>query len=472
MHTLLKWRQYRLSAGADSTESRRCSRSPNRVTVGRLLPGGYDAEDWMANLDSSTRRRAGVPPPPRPARRPAQASRLAACRMGAAVDQPRGDPVSYRVHYLNLTLFGQDVRIADMDVSPDRQRERAKGRAPSRRQLLRVVRGFPDQRPERRRFPGRRRGSSRLGKSSKPILPYSISLHASNTVALLDYLRIAKAAVIGHSIGGQMATRLAFLYPDRITHLVMVNPIGLTDARAGRGFRPFDGEVDAQPDLQTAYEADVRTDLSRYVMWQPEYPGTPANPARRASLRRVAVSGLRARARRQPRSTDSTVNDWPHIKTKSMVLGGERGRPELPGTRAGRRHSAQRRAVLIPDAGHNPHEEVPDKVNAELIRFSIVRSERAGRRSVNGLRRHELHRAASRRTHTGCPSNRRRPGGAGLAHRTTQVVADRAARKSRPSSSSRRQHRGAAGRRQAKIRHDRLSRSRLSGRPRRGAPSR
>ena len=73
------------------------------------------------------------------------------------------------------------------------------------------------------------------GKSSKPILPYSMSLHASNTARLMEHLGIAEAAIVGHSIGGQMATRFAFLYPENTTHLVTVNQIGLTDSRPGRG---------------------------------------------------------------------------------------------------------------------------------------------------------------------------------------------------------------------------------------------
>src|SRR5690606_11989729 len=109
------------------------------------------------------------------------------------------------------------------------------------------------------------------GRSSKAILPYSFSLHASNTAALLDHIGVEEAAVVGPSMGGQMATRFAFLFPERTTHLVMVNAIGLTDNRAGRGFRPFNGQVDVEPDLQAAYEADVRLDLGRYVEWRPEY---------------------------------------------------------------------------------------------------------------------------------------------------------------------------------------------------------
>jgi pimeloyl-ACP methyl ester carboxylesterase len=276
----------------------------------------------------------------------------------------------YPVHYLNLNLYGQDVRIAYMDVPPV-------GRANGRTIML--LHGgsyygwyWKSQIEALTRAGFRVVVEDRLGwgKSSKPILPYSISLHASNTAALLDHLSIAKAAVVGHSIGGQMATRFAFLYPDRITHLVMVNPIGLTDGRAGRGFRPFDGKVDVQPDLQKAYEADVRTELSRYVNWRPEYL---EHLRIRHGVRLSAEWPRLAHVRElggNLRSIDSTVNDWPKIKTKSMVLGGREDGPSFP-------EDARRAAdtlpnaelVLIPNVGHNPHEESPEIVNRELLRF-------------------------------------------------------------------------------------------------------
>ena len=276
----------------------------------------------------------------------------------------------YPVHYLNLNLYGQDVRIAFMDVAPA-------GRANGRTVVL--LHGgsyygwyWKSQIEALTKAGFRVVVEDRLGwgKSSKPILPYSISLHASNTASLLDHLKIAKAAVVGHSIGGQMATRFAFLYPDRLTHMVMVNPIGLTDGRAGRGFLPFDGKVDVQPDLQKAYEADVKTELARYVNWRPEYL---EHLRIRHGVRLSAEWPRLAYVRElggNLRSVDSTVNDWPHIKTKSMVLGGTEDGPNFPEL-ARRAASTLPNAelVLIPNAGHNPHEEVPDKVNAELIRF-------------------------------------------------------------------------------------------------------
>jgi pimeloyl-ACP methyl ester carboxylesterase len=276
----------------------------------------------------------------------------------------------YPVKFMNLKLYGQDVRIAYMDVAPVG--------TPNGQTVVLLHGGSYYGWYWKAQIAALTKAGFRVvvkdrlgwGKSSKAILPYSISLHASNTAALLDHLGVKSAAVVGHSIGGQMATRFAFLYPDRTTHLVMVNPIGLTDNRAGRGFRPFDGEVDAQPDLQKAYEADVKTDMARYAVWKPEY-------LEHLRIRHgVRLSGDWPRLAYvrelggNLRSIDSTVNDWPHIKTKAMVLGGEKDGPTFP---ADARRAAETlpnaKLVLIPNVGHNPHEEVPEIVNAELIRF-------------------------------------------------------------------------------------------------------
>jgi pimeloyl-ACP methyl ester carboxylesterase len=274
------------------------------------------------------------------------------------------------VHYFNLKLYGQDVRIAYMDVAPTG--------TPNGRAVVLLHGGSYYGWYWKAQIAALTRAGFRVvvedrlgwGKSSKPILPYSISLHASNTAALMDHLGVGTAAIVGHSIGGQMATRFAFLYPDRTTHLVMINPIGLRDTRAGRGFRPFDGEVDVAPDLQAAYEADVRTDVGRYVTWRPEYL---EHLRIRHGVRLSAEWPRLAYVRElggNLRSVDSTVNDWPHIRVKTMVLGGEVDGPTFPAD--ARRAAAtlpNAELVLIPNVGHNPHEEVPDRVNAELTRF-------------------------------------------------------------------------------------------------------
>jgi pimeloyl-ACP methyl ester carboxylesterase len=69
------------------------------------------------------------------------------------------------------------------------------------------------------------------GKSPKPDIHYSFQQLAANTAALLDALHVGNVAVLGHSTGGMLAVRFALMYPDRVTHLVLEDPIGLEDYR-------------------------------------------------------------------------------------------------------------------------------------------------------------------------------------------------------------------------------------------------
>jgi pimeloyl-ACP methyl ester carboxylesterase len=67
---------------------------------------------------------------------------------------------------------------------------------------------------------------------------------------------------------------------------------------------------------------------------------------------------------------DPVVYDWAHIKAKALVLGGDKDGPDFP-VRA--KHIADTipggQMVLIPNAGHVPHIEVPEIFNRELLKF-------------------------------------------------------------------------------------------------------
>jgi len=60
-----------------------------------------------------------------------------------------------------------------------------------------------------------------VGKSSKPAGPYSASLLAADTIALLDQLGIQQAVIVGHSMGGFIAQEIAVTYPQRVSNLVL-----------------------------------------------------------------------------------------------------------------------------------------------------------------------------------------------------------------------------------------------------------
>ena len=69
-----------------------------------------------------------------------------------------------------------------------------------------------------------------FGKSSKPkAYQYSLRQLALNTKNLLERLDLEKFDVVGHSMGGMVATTFAADYPDMVSKLILINPIGLED---------------------------------------------------------------------------------------------------------------------------------------------------------------------------------------------------------------------------------------------------
>ncbi len=60
------------------------------------------------------------------------------------------------------------------------------------------------------------------GQSDAPDMPYSIELMASDTIQLMQHLRIQKAHIVGHSMGGCIAQQIAISHPTFLNKLVLV----------------------------------------------------------------------------------------------------------------------------------------------------------------------------------------------------------------------------------------------------------
>jgi len=67
------------------------------------------------------------------------------------------------------------------------------------------------------------------GESDTPETGYTLAAFAADVLAVMDALEIGRAAVVGHSLGGAVASRLAADAPERVSHLVYLD--SLTDYR-------------------------------------------------------------------------------------------------------------------------------------------------------------------------------------------------------------------------------------------------
>ena len=284
-------------------------------------------------------------------------------------------PYPYPVSYLPLTLYGQDVRMAYMDVPPSGQ---PNGRTVVlfhgmnfggfyfggpidvlRKEGFRVV--VPDQ--------------IGFGRSSKPVIPYNFNDMALNSRKLLESLGVTKAVIMGHSMGGMLAARFSASYPDVTERTVIYDPIGLTDVRYQQPWHTADEAYKrtmslTQDQLYTQFSANIHRYFPMPGDWKPEYeqyvrilyaPTLSGDWPRFAMVRSMI---------QQITYLDPVVYDWPKIKSKTLVIGGEKDTPDFP-ERA--KHIADTipngQLVLLPNLGHVPHLQSPDAFYKPLLRF-------------------------------------------------------------------------------------------------------
>lgn len=111
-----------------------------------------------------------------------------------------------------------------------------------------------------------------FGKSSKPErYQFTFSVLATNTRNLLDEIGADKVTVVGHSMGGMVASRFTLMFPDRTEKLILVNPIGLEDWQLVVPYLTIDqwyaNEVKKTPEGVRNYMRESYYDGN----WAPEY---------------------------------------------------------------------------------------------------------------------------------------------------------------------------------------------------------
>ncbi|HEV2705456.1 MAG TPA: alpha/beta hydrolase [Pyrinomonadaceae bacterium] len=226
-----------------------------------------------------------------------------------------------------------------------------------------------------------------FGKSSKPAsYQFSFQALAANTRSLLDSLRVGKFVLVGHSMGGMLAVRMALMYPERVERLVLVNPIGLEDWKLVAPYRTVD-ENFAQ-ELRATPESIKEYQRVNYFggEWKPEYNALTeilAGWTRHPEYRRVAWN---AALTSDMVFTQPVLYEFDRVRTPTLLIIGQRdrtaiGKDRLPKEVAARmgdyptlgKAAARRipgaRLFEIAEAGHLPQVESFPKYIRALLDF-------------------------------------------------------------------------------------------------------
>ena len=297
-----------------------------------------------------------------------------------------GYPYPHEVRFHAVRQQGQDLRMAYMDVAPATPGGATvlllHGKNFSSAYWAETIRalgaaGYRVVAPDQLGF----------GKSSKPTdLQYSFHALAGHTRSLLDALGVEKVHVVGHSMGGMLATRFALSFPERVGKLVLVNPIGLEDWQRVAPYRGIDHFYELERSATPASVQRYMQDAYFAGRWEPAWDplvelqaGWLLGPDRERIAR---VSALTA----DMIFTQPVLHHFPDLRVPTLLVIGTRDRtaigkkwapPEVAKTLGDYDVLGERAAAAIPGAklvelpgiGHLPQVEAFDAYRDALLSF-------------------------------------------------------------------------------------------------------
>ena len=214
--------------------------------------------------------------------------------------------------------------------------------------------------------------------SARPVADYSSAFFERFVAAFMDALGIRRATFVGNSLGGLVSLRVSLSEPARVAALVLVDSAGL-----GRAVNPAFTSVNVPGPFEAAIPF-WRTPVGAYgrawgrtaLLFAHPPGGVPrewlAEQCRLAQLPgylEAHLTALRALVGSFGQR-EVLVDRLPSLKTPTLVVWGEGDRvfPESHAREAVVR-LREGSLALIPDCGHMPHVERPDRFLAALGRF-------------------------------------------------------------------------------------------------------
>ena len=190
--------------------------------------------------------------------------------------------------------------------------------------------------------------------------PFTIDTIADDAVALTDHLGWGGFSVIGHSMGGKAALRVAVQAPERVEKIVGVTPVWA-------GVAPFD-------EATTAFFRSAATGLAarERIIRNTTGERLPAVWSRGLAARSFELSTEAAFAAYfESWAFDDFAEEAARLQQETLVLVGahDRGVPEEVARATWLTHLKKARLEVLAEAGHYPMLETPPLLAARLEAF-------------------------------------------------------------------------------------------------------
>lgn len=205
------------------------------------------------------------------------------------------------------------------------------------------------------------------GKTEAPASEeeYSIKIFSEDVYALLNKLGINRCCLVGHSMGGFMSLQFVLDHPEMVKGLVLVDTSS-GDWEMVPGYAEYRAKLDdiaRNEGLAAVFEYDCANNEVKIEKYKkhPEF-----REKDRQKVLNTSVDGyiyVAGTFRKWPPVTDRLGE----IKAPTLIFLGEEDTAFINASQIMKDSINQAELIIVPDTGHNPHEETPDIFNEAFL---------------------------------------------------------------------------------------------------------
>lgn len=209
------------------------------------------------------------------------------------------------------------------------------------------------------------------GFSGKPDGDYTRRAQAVLVMHLLDQLKIEKAWLAGNSMGGEIALNIALQSPQRVEGLILIDSAGV-NVPGNASLTPAYTRIPVVGRILVAL-AMTSDKLVRQSLEKSFYDDTQVTAERVAAYYRPLrtrggqLAAFRAREQFEQFPIET---DLGKVNAPALIIWGAED-PVFPPAAGRKMNSLIRKSTLVifEKCGHQPQEELPERVVDELMRF-------------------------------------------------------------------------------------------------------
>ena len=210
------------------------------------------------------------------------------------------------------------------------------------------------------------------GFTDKPDVDYEIPVYVDHVRAVMDALGIARATLMGTSLGSWVAARFALEHPDRVDKLVLMSAAGLVATRTNmdriRAERTKAVDDPSWESIRAMFDNLIAEERNRVPDLIALRQSIYRLPEMKEAIHHILVL-------QDPETRDRNLIDedeWRTIQAPAFVVASGKDHNEYENT-------SRRVATLMPNAElfemphvrHWPHFEDPDTFNEASLRFLL-----------------------------------------------------------------------------------------------------